>query len=138
MVSGNPLLLKELAKNLLDNALRYTPEGGHVTCRVMATGNVTVLEVEDDGIGITEEQAEMAFERFFRIDNAAGEGSGLGLAIVREIATQHDATARLRPNPSGQGTVARVAFHTWQPPPPPMPIPDDFSELYRQSPPIGT
>ncbi|MFZ1445988.1 MAG: sensor histidine kinase N-terminal domain-containing protein [Candidatus Dechloromonas phosphoritropha] len=138
MVSGNPLLLKELAKNLLDNALRYTPEGGHVTCRVMATGNVTVLEVEDDGIGITEEQAEMAFERFFRIDNAAGEGSGLGLAIVREIATQHDATARLRPNPSGQGTVARVVFHTWQPPPPPMPIPDDFSELYRQSPPIGT
>ena len=138
MVSGNPLLLQELARNLLDNALRYTPEGGHVTCRVLVAGAATVLEVEDDGVGITEEQADMVFERFYRVDNAAGEGSGLGLAIVREIASQHDATARLRPNPSGRGSVARVVFDTWQPPPPPMPVPDDFSELYRQSPPIGT
>jgi two-component system sensor histidine kinase TctE len=139
MVSGNPLLLQELAKNLLDNALRYTPEGGHVTCRVMTTGAVTVLEVEDNGVGIAEEHAEMVFERFFRVEDASSsEGSGLGLAIVQEIAAQHDASARLRPNLDGQGTVARVVFRTWQPPPPPMPIPDDFSELYRQSPPIGT
>jgi two-component system sensor histidine kinase TctE len=80
----------------------------------------------------------MVFERFYRVDVASTEGSGLGLAIVREIAALHLATARLRPNPSGHGAVARIAFPLWQPPPPPLPPPDDFSELYRQSPPIGT
>ena len=138
MIRGNPVLLRELAKNLIDNALRYTPSGGHVTCRVLRAGATIVCEVEDDGIGISEEQAEMVFERFYRVDDASTEGSGLGLAIVREIAVQHLATARLRPNPAGHGAVARVAFPLWQPPPPPLPPPDDFSELYRQSPPIGT
>jgi two-component system sensor histidine kinase TctE len=137
-VYGNALLLRELAKNLIDNALRYTPVGGHVTCRVRATPAEVVLEVEDDGIGISEAQSEMVFERFYRVDDAAGEGSGLGLAIVREIALQHDARATLRPNPAGRGAIARVEFAAWHPPPPPPPVPDDFSELYRQSPPIGT
>ena len=140
MVRGNPFLLCELAKNLIDNALRYTPAGGHVTCRVLNTGVATVFEVEDNGIGITEAQAEMVFERFYRVDDASTEGSGLGLAIVQEIAAQHDASARLRPNPAGRGAIARVVFRIWRPPPPPPPppLPDDFSELYRQSPPIGT
>ena len=138
MVSGNPFLLCELAKNLIDNGLRYTPDGGHVTCRVLTTGAATVFEVEDNGIGITEAQAEMVFERFYRVDDASTEGSGLGLAIVQEIAAQHNATARLRPNPAGRGAIARVVFRTWHPPPPPPSLPDDFSELYRQSPPIGT
>jgi len=138
MVSGNTFLLQELAKNLIDNALRYTQAGGHVTCRVKSAAGKTVLEVEDNGVGITEEQAELVFERFYRVDDATTEGSGLGLAIVQEIAAQHGATASLRPNSSGRGAVARVVFATWMPPPPPPPIPDDFSELYRQSPPIGT
>ncbi len=138
MVSGNPVLLRELLKNLIDNALRYTPGGGHVTCRVQSTSVATTLEVEDDGVGISEAQAELVFERFYRVDDATTEGSGLGLAIVREIATQHSAIARLRPNPSGQGVTARVVFSTWQAPTLPPPPPDDFSELYRQSPPIGT
>ena len=138
MVRGNPALLRELAKNLIDNALRYTPSDGHVTCRVLRAGATIVVEVEDDGIGISEEQAEMVFERFYRVDDASTEGSGLGLAIVREIAALHLATARLQPNPAGHGAVARIAFPLWQPPPPPLPPPDDFSELYRQSPPIGT
>jgi len=137
MIRGNPLLLRELTKNLIDNALRYTPSGGHVTCRVFRAGATIVCEVEDDGIGIAEEQAEMVFERFYRVDDASTEGSGLGLAIVREIAVQHLATAKLSPNPAGYGAVARVVFPLWQPPPPPLPPPDDFSELYRQSPPIG-
>jgi two-component system sensor histidine kinase TctE len=137
-VLGNALLLRELAKNLVDNALRYTPAGGHVTCRVRAVPGLVILEVEDDGVGISEAQSEMVFERFYRVDDAAGEGSGLGLAIVREIALQHEAIATLRPNPAGQGSIARVEFPAWHPPPPPPPLPDDFSELYRQSPPIGT
>ena len=138
LVLGNPFLLRELAKNLLDNALRYTPPGGHVTCRVLANQATVLLEVEDDGVGISEEQAEMVFERFYRVDDASTEGSGLGLAIVQEIAVQHDSRASLRPNPRGRGAVAHVAFATWHPPLPPLPPPDDFSELYRQSPPIGT
>ena len=138
MVSGNVFLLQELAKNLLDNALRYTPADGRVTCRVVCSAGKTILEVEDNGVGITEAQAEMVFERFYRVDDASTEGSGLGLAIVQEIATQHNATASLRPNSAGRGAVARVIFPTWKPPPPPPPLPDDFSELYRQSPPLGT
>ncbi len=138
MISGNPFLLRELAKNLIDNALRYTPSGGHVTARVIASYATVTLEVEDDGIGISEEQSELVFERFYRVDDATSEGSGLGLAIVQEIAMQHDSKAALRPNPSGKGSIARVIFVAWHPPPPPPPLPDDFSELYRQSPPIGT
>lgn len=138
MISGNPFLLRELAKNLIDNALRYTPTGGHVTCRILVTPSSVLFEVEDDGIGISEEQAELVFERFYRVDDAATEGSGLGLAIVQEIAVQHGTRASLRPNPKGRGAVARIAFPVWYPPPSPPPEPDDFSELYRQSPPIGT
>ncbi|WP_246181653.1 sensor histidine kinase N-terminal domain-containing protein [Dechloromonas hortensis] len=138
MIMGNAFLLRELAKNLIDNALRYTPRGGHVTCRILNNQVSVVLEVEDDGIGISEEQAELVFERFYRVDDAMTEGSGLGLAIVQEIAMQHGSRASLRPNPQGRGAVARVVFAAWQAPPPPPPEPDDFSELYRQSPPIGT
>ena len=138
MIQGNAFLLRELIKNLLDNALRYTPSGGHVTCRIVPGVDQVLLEVEDDGIGISEEQAELVFERFYRVDDAATEGSGLGLAIVQEIAQQHGAIAALRPNPKGKGAVARVPFLAWYPPLPPQGPPDDFSELYRQSPPIGT
>jgi two-component system, OmpR family, sensor histidine kinase TctE len=137
MIRGNAFLLRELAKNLIDNALRYTPAGGNVTCRILAGRDRVILEVEDDGIGITEEQSELVFERFYRAEDSATEGSGLGLAIVQEIAVQHDAKASLRPNLRGPGAVARVAFAIWRPPPPRPPVPDDFSELYRQSPPFG-
>jgi len=137
MITGNAFLLRELAKNLVDNALRYTPLGGRVTCRILANPNTVVFEVEDDGVGISEADSELVFERFYRVNDAASEGSGLGLAIVQEIAMQHDSKASLRPNPKGQGAVARVVFAAWRPPVPPPPPPDDFSELYRQSPPIG-
>ena len=138
MINGNAFLLRELAKNLVDNALRYTPFGGHITCRTLTNMDAVILEVEDDGIGITEAQAELVFERFYRAEDATTEGSGLGLAIVLEIAVQHGAKASLRPNPNGAGAIARVVFALWRPPPPRQPPPDDFSELYRQSPPIGT
>lgn len=136
-IEGSEFLLRELFKNLIDNALRYTPAGGHVTCRITPLQGQVIVDIEDDGIGINEAQCEMVFERFYRVDDATTEGSGLGLAIVREIAEQHDATATLRPNPKGKGAVARIAFPAWFPPPPPPLPPDDFSELYRQSPPTG-
>ena len=137
VISGNPFLLRELAKNLIDNAIRYTPAPGHVTCRLLVNPVTVLLEIEDDGIGISEEQSELVFERFYRVDDATTEGSGLGLAIVQEIATQHNAHASLRPNPKGKGAVARVLFPAWHPPAEPQP-PDDYSELYRQTPPIGS
>ena len=113
-VRGNAFLLRELVNNLLDNALRYTPAGGSVTCRVLRNGEFAVLEVEDTGIGISVEEAELVFERFYRVDNATTEGSGLGLAIVREIATQHGAFAALRPNRKQHGAVARIVFPIWE------------------------
>ncbi len=138
MILGADFLLREMAKNLIDNALRYTPKGGHVTCCIHKTDREVWFMVEDDGIGISEEQAQLVFERFYRVDDASTEGSGLGLAIVQEIATQHQAKAALIPNKAGKGVTALVRFPIWVPPPPPMPPPDDFSELYRQSPSLGT
>src|SRR5574343_654529 len=78
MIGGNPFLLRELVKNLIDNAIRYTQAGGAVTCRVLANPESVLLEVEDNGIGISDEQAELVFERFYRVDDASTEGSGLG------------------------------------------------------------
>ncbi|MDR2838506.1 MAG: sensor histidine kinase N-terminal domain-containing protein [Azonexus sp.] len=114
-ISGQAFLLRELANNLIDNALRYTPGGGHVTCRLISAADSIRLEIEDDGIGISEAQSELVFERFYRVDDAHTEGSGLGLSIVAEIAAQHNARASLKPNPQGRGSIARVIFPPWQP-----------------------
>lgn len=111
-IRGNPFLLREMCNNLIDNALRYTPAQGAVTVRTTAHGDFVILEIEDNGIGIGEDQAELVFERFYRVSDAETEGSGLGLAIVREIAAQHRASVSLRPNPKERGTVARVVFPT--------------------------
>lgn len=115
-ILGNGFLLRELINNLLDNALRYTPEGGRVTARVFRNGASVVMEVEDSGIGISSEEAAKVFDRFYRVEGTGIEGSGLGLAIVREIALLHHAEASLVPHcldESGNrapGTIARVAF----------------------------
>jgi len=114
-ILGNALLLRELISNLIDNALRYTPEGGRVTGRVVVQGDFVTLEIEDNGIGLSEEQAALVFERFYRVDGTGVDGSGLGLAIVREIAELHHADASLRPNPVERGAVARVVFSRHQP-----------------------
>lgn len=123
MIWGNAFLLRELSKNLIDNALRYTPRGGTVTIRLVAHGDFILLEIEDNGIGISEEQSELVFERFYRVSDSGVEGSGLGLSIVREIATQHRASVSLRPNPKERGTVARVVFPTWHKPADPLLLP---------------
>jgi two-component system sensor histidine kinase TctE len=109
-IMGNAFLLRELISNLIDNALRYTPPEGRVTGRVVVQGDFVVLEIEDSGIGISEEQAELVFERFYRVDGTGADGSGLGLPIVREIAELHHADASLRPNPHERGAIARVVF----------------------------
>jgi two-component system sensor histidine kinase TctE len=96
-VSGNAVLLRELIRNLVDNALQYTPAGGTVTVRVMDDpfGQVVVLQVEDSGPGIAPAEREQVFHPFYRSLGTNVDGSGLGLAIVREIATRHGAEITL-------------------------------------------
>lgn len=129
-IMGNAFLLREMINNLIDNALRYTPEGGQVTCRVVAQGDFALLEIEDNGIGISDDDALLVFDRFYRVDDTGVEGSGLGLAIVREIAELHRAAVSLRANtkgsPDGQacGAIARVVFPIRRPPSPKLDIPE--------------
>lgn len=88
-VAGNELLLQELLANLLDNALRHTPENGIVTVACGVEGDTAWLSVEDSGAGIAESERTRVGERFYRPAGQTGDGCGLGLAIVREIARQH-------------------------------------------------
>lgn len=108
-IEGNPVLLRELVKNLVDNAIKYTAEGGRVTVRARG-GEFAVLEVEDNGIGIGEAERDLVFERFYRVLGSGADGSGLGLAIVREIAEIHRANVLLKPNPHERGTLVQVVF----------------------------
>lgn len=108
-IDGNPILLRELIKNLVDNAIKYTPDGGKVTARARAT-EFAVIEIEDNGGGIPESERELVFERFYRVLGSGADGSGLGLPIVREIAELHRASVLLKPNPHGKGTLAQAIF----------------------------
>jgi two-component system sensor histidine kinase TctE len=110
-VQGSDWMLRELIANLLDNALKFTPRGGHVTarCGVDAQGR-TWLEVEDDGPGIPVADRLRVFERFQRVAGTDTEGSGLGLAIVREVAERHQASVTVAAGCSGGGTCIRVTF----------------------------
>ena len=97
VVQGQPVLLRELVRNLVDNALQYTPEGGTVTVRVVDDpfGQVVVLQVEDSGPGIAPAERDKVFQPFYRALGTNVDGSGLGLAIVKEIAQQHHAEIAL-------------------------------------------
>jgi two-component system sensor histidine kinase TctE len=122
-VIGVPVLLRELLNNLVDNALRYTPEEGMVTVRVRCDAQSVELEVEDTGPGIPVAERALVFERFYRVLGTNVDGSGLGLAIVREIVQQHDATVTVTNNPratdpASPGTLVSVMFrHVAAPPP---------------------
>ncbi|MGK5025646.1 sensor histidine kinase N-terminal domain-containing protein [Janthinobacterium sp. RB2R34] len=123
MISGNPMMLRELLGNLIDNALRYTPAGGSVTVRVRSTAEQAILEVEDTGPGIPQAERSHVFERFYRILGSNVDGSGLGLAIVREIAQQHGAEVDIFHNPRAHtpklpGTLLRLTFALLPPEPP--------------------
>ena len=116
-LDGNPTLLKELVRNLLDNAIAYTPDKGQVTLRLLADAfsGVLVLLVEDSGPGIPAAERDLVFQPFYRALGTNVDGSGLGLAIVLEIANQHDATvsiedALLPGHPQLPGTRITVRF----------------------------
>ena len=111
-VSGDRELLKELLENLIQNAVRYNREGGFVQVTVKDTDRRAVLTVEDNGIGIPQDQQERVFERFYRVDKSRSRetgGTGLGLAIVRHIVQLHNARIQLTSAPD-KGTKITVEF----------------------------
>lgn len=114
-VHGDSLTVRELACNLIDNAVRYTQTGGKVTVKVSRSGFVE-LKIDDNGPGIPEEERERVFERFYRVLGSGVSGSGLGLAIVREIAQSHEADVSLSIGPDGAGTSVAVKFPPVQTP----------------------
>ena len=114
LLEGNPTLLKELLRNLIDNAIAYTPEHGQVTLRLLVDvfSGTLVLLVEDSGPGIPAAERELVFEPFYRALGTNVDGSGLGLAIVLEIAQQHNATVSIEdawPAGPADSTGTRIA-----------------------------
>lgn len=108
LLDGNATLLTELIRNLLDNAINYTPSSaehpGVVTARVLADtfGKVLLLQVEDSGPGIPLAEQGLVFQPFYRVLGSEADGSGLGLPIVLEIARQHGAAVSLEDAHPGQ------------------------------------
>ncbi|MHB1098480.1 MAG: sensor histidine kinase, partial [Burkholderiales bacterium] len=108
-LSGPAFLLQEMLGNLVDNAIRYTQEGGKVTVRVFRRGEEAGIAVEDNGPPIPEAEKEQIFERFHRILGSQEEGCGLGLSIVREIAHAHNGEVFLVDSPEGKAFEVRFS-----------------------------
>jgi two-component system sensor histidine kinase TctE len=102
--------LGEMINNLIDNAIRYTPPGGHITVSTTYSPGHAMLCVEDNGPGIAPEHRERVFERFYRILGSGQSGSGLGLSIVAEVAKRHGAELSLAAGVDGRGTRFCVRF----------------------------
>jgi two-component system sensor histidine kinase TctE len=109
-VKADPSLLDDLTTNLVDNALKYTPEGGTVTVSCGWLDGHPYLAVEDTGPGIPAEERQRVRQRFYRMPNSPGHGSGLGLAIVDEIARVHDAAVEIGEGADGVGTKVLLRF----------------------------
>ena len=111
-LSADKALIKEMTENLVQNAIRYNREGGHVWVTVSEESGHPVLKVRDDGIGIPKDKQARVFERFYRVDKGRSRdmgGTGLGLAIVKHIAEIHNAEISLD-SILGEGTDISVRF----------------------------
>ncbi len=109
LVRGYTAAIRLLARNVIDNALRYTPDGGRVEVRVVAEVESVVLEVDDSGPGIPEAERARVFERFYRSELTTASGCGLGLSIVQRVAQLHQAGIELDRSPFG-GLRMRITF----------------------------
>ena len=107
---GQPQALYTLVRNLIDNAIRYTPTGGSVFVSVRKEPSAIVFEVGDTGPGIPADERARVFDRFYRLPGSDAEGSGLGLAIVRQIAQAHGGEVSLGDAQDGRGLKATVRF----------------------------
>ncbi|NDU85494.1 MAG: two-component sensor histidine kinase [Ferrovum sp.] len=107
--------LRLIIKNALENALKYTPEGGQVTLRLIMEGDNAIIEVVDNGPGIPVAERERVFDSFYRMPGTTGEGSGLGLAIAREAAIRMGGAISLHECLKGGGLVFRYELRGNQP-----------------------
>lgn len=110
LLIGNKGLLREMAMNLIDNAVKYNLPGGHVYVSLRKEGNTVYFTVQDTGIGIPEDKQKRVFERFYRADSSRSKkinGSGLGLSIVKHIAERHHGTITLK-SKENTGTIITV------------------------------
>lgn len=109
-VTGDPMRLKQIVVNLVDNAIKYTPDGGDVVVSVTSKKTTAILEVSDTGIGIPVASLPLVFDRFYRTDKARSResgGTGLGLSIVKAICDVHGGTASVE-SVEGYGTTFRI------------------------------
>jgi two-component system, OmpR family, sensor kinase len=109
-VDADPARLKQVVVNLLDNAIKYTPESGRVSISVMKQDGRAVFEIADTGIGISPDDLPHIFDRFYRADKARSRqmgGTGLGLSIVRSICLAHDGQVKVE-SIEGQGSVFHI------------------------------
>ena len=122
-LSGLPLImgdrgrLEQVMMNVLGNAIKYTPDGGHIRVSAGSEGECVWMEVSDDGIGIPPEDRDRIFDRFYRVDKARSRehgGTGLGLSIAREIVARHHGTIALADH-EGPGTTVRLSLPIVQP-----------------------
>ncbi len=110
LILGNSTAIEILIRNLVDNAIRYSPEQSTITIKIEKNKEHVVLHVIDNGPGIPEELRERVFERFFRVIGNQVTGSGLGLSIVLQIAKLHHADIELKTPENGTGLDFRVIF----------------------------
>jgi two-component system sensor histidine kinase QseC len=113
LLFGNEIILSVLIRNIVDNAIRYTPRGGEVKVRIFNDVQKIILRVTDSGPGIPLELRERVFERFFRILGTTASGSGLGLAIVHQITELHHGQISLGVPQNGIGLQFDVVFPTF-------------------------
>lgn len=108
-VDGNPALLSRLLSNLISNAYRYGKDDGHIKVRLKKSQDEVTLSVSDDGIGISREDKEKIFRRFYQADSSrTGSGTGLGLSMVKEIASFHGVSMSVESEP---GKGSEFTFH---------------------------
>ncbi len=107
-IRGNPVALGIMLRNIVDNAIRYTPPGGTVEVKAERLGGGVALTVTDNGPGIPHTDRARVFDRFYRGANTGAFGCGLGLSIARRVAELHDASIALADAPSGRGLQVTV------------------------------
>jgi two-component system sensor histidine kinase QseC len=110
IVRGDKDSLAIMLRNLVDNAIRYTPQGGEVTVKLYRDDSEIRLIVTDTGKGVPPEMQQIMFQRFQRGEQNEAEGSGLGLSIVGQIAELHQATIKMSDRPDSSGLIVTVSF----------------------------